>query len=87
MLTLEEIAAQFGVTTQTIKVWQRRGHITGRRIDGRRAHLYHPGQNRPPDGRRHPQDPASDAIAAGRHHHPSPVNEGITTTTTPGGAV
>ena len=87
MLTLEEIAAQFAVTTQTIKVWQRRGHITSRRIDGRRAHLYHPGQSRPPDGRRHPQDPARDAIAAGRHHHTSPLNEGITTTTTPGGAV
>ena len=87
MLTLDEIAAQLGVTAQTIKVWQRRGHITGRRIDGRRAHLYHPGQTRPPDGRRHPQDPARDAVAAARHHHPSPVAEGITTTTSPGGAV
>jgi len=51
MLTLEEIAAQFGVTTQTVKIWQRRGDITGRRINGRREHLYHPGQHRPVDGR------------------------------------
>ena len=87
MLTLDEIAQELGVSTQTIKVWQRRGHITGRRIDRRRAHLYHPNQSRPPDGRRHPQDPASEAVAAGRHHHPSPFAEGITTTTSPGGAV
>ena len=51
MLTLEEIAAQLGVTTQTIKIWQRRGDISGRRTDGRRECLYHPGQRRPPDGR------------------------------------
>jgi hypothetical protein len=87
MLTVEEIAEQFGVTTQTIKIWQRRGHITGRRIDGRRAHLYHPGQNRPPDGRRRPKPAANDTVAAARHHRPGLVAEGITTTTTPGGAV
>ncbi|MGH2802494.1 MAG: recombinase family protein [Thermoleophilaceae bacterium] len=52
MLTLDEIADQLGVTTGTIKRWQHRGLITGRRIDGRRAHLYHPGQSRPPDRRR-----------------------------------
>jgi hypothetical protein len=57
MLTLDEVAAQFGVTTDTVKIWQRRGHITGRRIDGRRAHLYHPGQNRPTDGRRRHKQP------------------------------
>ncbi|MDA8315526.1 MAG: zinc ribbon domain-containing protein, partial [Actinomycetota bacterium] len=51
MLTLEEIAAQLGVSTQTIKIWQRRGDISGRRTDGRRECLYHPGQRRPPDGR------------------------------------
>jgi hypothetical protein len=55
MLTLDEIAAQLGVTAQTIKIWQRRGQITGRRIDGRRAHLYHPGQTRPPVTRRRSQ--------------------------------
>ena len=83
MLTLEQIAAQFAVTSQTIKTWQRRGHITGRRIDGRRAHLYHPDQTRPPDTRRRSQAPT----VATRHHHRSPVTESITTTTSPGGAV
>jgi DNA invertase Pin-like site-specific DNA recombinase len=83
MLTLQEIAAQLGVTAQTIKVWQRRGDITGRRIDLRREHLYHPGQTRPPDTRRHSKRLGADV----RHHHPSPAAEGITTTTPPGGAV
>ena len=84
LLTLEEIATQFAVTTATIKRWQHQGHITGQRIDGRRAHLYHPGQNRPRDGRRRgPRD----TIAATRHHRPGPVTEDITTTTPPGGAV
>ena len=87
MLTLEEIAAQFGVTAETIKIWQRRGHITGRRIDGRRDHLYHPGQTRPPDGRRRNQPAARPTVAATRHHRPSPATDSITTTTTPGGAV
>jgi hypothetical protein len=87
MLTLDEIAEQFGVTAQTITIWQRRGDITGRRIDGRRAHLYHPGQNRPPDGRRRHQPAPNDAVATTHHHHPGPIAEDITTTTTPGGAV
>jgi hypothetical protein len=84
MLTLDEIAKQFGVSTQTIKTWQRRGHITGQRIDGRRAHLYDPGQSRPPDGRR--REP-HDAVAAARHRHPRPAGTGKTTKTPPGGAV
>jgi DNA invertase Pin-like site-specific DNA recombinase len=87
MLTLDEIAAQFGVSAQTIKVWQRRGHITGRRIDGRRAHLYHPGQNRPSDGRRRHEPATSSTIATSRHHRPGPLADDITTTNTPGGAV
>jgi DNA invertase Pin-like site-specific DNA recombinase len=87
MLTLEEIAEQFGVTTGTVKRWQHRGQITGRRIDGRRAHLYHAGQNRPPDRRQRRPDTASQAAAASRHHHPSPIADSITTTNTPGGAV
>lgn len=48
MLTVTEAALDFGVTTDTIKTWQRHGLITSRRIDGRREHLYHPGQPRPP---------------------------------------
>ena len=87
MLTLDEIAQQFGVTTQTIKLWQHRGHITGRRIDRRRAHLYHPGQKRPPDGR---QRATAQPVPATSHDRPGLVAEDtITTTTTnsPGGAV
>ena len=64
MLTLEEIAAQLSVTTDTIKIWQRRGDITGRRIDGRRVHLYHPSQTRPPDGRQRHQPAARPTVAA-----------------------
>jgi DNA invertase Pin-like site-specific DNA recombinase len=48
MLTLNEVANDLGVTPATIKKWQRAGLITGRRIDGRREHLYHPGQTCPP---------------------------------------
>ena len=87
MLTLEEIAAQFGVTSQTIKVWQRRGQITGRRIDGRREHLYHPGQPARRTVASVATPAASEAVAATRHHHPGPAAEAITTTTPPGGAV
>ena len=47
MITLGEMAARLGVTTQTIKKWQRRGLITGRPIDGRGECLYDPGQGRP----------------------------------------
>jgi DNA invertase Pin-like site-specific DNA recombinase len=83
MLTLEEVADQLGVTAATVKIWQRRGDITGRRIDGRRAYLYHPGQTRPPDGRRrHPE-----AVPTTRHHRPDLTAEDITITTSPGGAL
>lgn len=47
MLTVEEMAAHFGVTTQTIKTWHRRKQLTGRRVDGRREFLYYPDQPRP----------------------------------------
>ena len=87
MLTLEEIAAQFGVTTDTIKIWQRRGDITGRRIDRRRAHLYHPRQNRPPDCRHRHQPATTNAAATIHHHRPGHNSEGIATTNSPGGAV
>jgi hypothetical protein len=84
MLTLQEIAGQFGVTTDTVKTWQRRGDITGRRIDRRRAHLYHPGQNRPPDGRRHA---TAEPVSTTHHPQAALAPEGITTTNSPGGAV
>lgn len=51
MLTLDETADALGVRPPTIKRWQRRGLITGRRVDGRQAHLYYPGQTRPRDRR------------------------------------
>ncbi len=50
MLTVGQMATELGVTVDTIKIWQRRGAISGRRVDGRREHLYHPGQSGPPDG-------------------------------------
>jgi len=76
MLTAQEIADQLAVTPETIKIWRRHGDITGRRVDGRREHLYHPGQTRPPDRRRRArQDPAQ------------PAAVGINLTTSTGGAV
>ena len=48
MLTVAELAHDLDVSPATIKNWQHRGLITGRRVDGRREHLYHPGQHRPP---------------------------------------
>ena len=47
MLTTDEIAAEHGTTTATIKRWHRLGLITGQRLDGRGQHLYHPAQPRP----------------------------------------
>ena len=47
MLSTDQIAADLGVTHATIRTWHRAGLITGRRIDGRGEHLYHPGQHRP----------------------------------------
>jgi hypothetical protein len=76
MLTAQEIADQLAVTPATIKIWRRRGDITARRVDGRREHLYHPGQTRPPDRRRRStQDPVQQATVD------------INPTTSPGGAV
>jgi excisionase family DNA binding protein len=48
MLTVEETARQLGVSTDTVATWRRQGLLTARRVDGRRSHLYHPGQGRPP---------------------------------------
>ncbi len=48
MLTLAQLAADLGAAPATIKIWRRAGLITGRRVDGRREYLYHPGQNCPP---------------------------------------
>ena len=86
MLTLEEIAAELGVAPQTIKIWQRRGDITGRRTDGRRDCLYHPGQRRPPDGRTTRWQRQEDGVTPVRHDDDQ-VNESITIGTSQGGAV
>ncbi len=47
MLTLQQAAAEFGVTTATVMRWRRDGLITGRRADGRGTCLFPPGQQRP----------------------------------------
>ena len=47
MVSIDELAAELGVTTATAKSWHRLGLITGHRIDGRREHLYKPHQPRP----------------------------------------
>jgi DNA invertase Pin-like site-specific DNA recombinase len=52
MLTLTEIAHDLRAAPATVKNWQRVGLITGRRIDGRREYLYHPGQSCPGDNPR-----------------------------------
>ena len=49
MLTLAELAHDLATTPATINKWQRLGLITGRRVNGRRERLYHPGQDRPDD--------------------------------------
>jgi DNA invertase Pin-like site-specific DNA recombinase len=88
MLTLAEIAAEFGVTPATIKRWQRRAAITGRRIDGRRTHLYHPGQTRPPDRRNTRHRASTRNVGATRHHEVNPTpNSSNDPATSPGGAV
>ena len=87
MLTIDEIADQFGVTRQTVKKWQARGHITGRRIDGRREHLYHPGQSRPPDGRSTRWRRANETVTPPRHNGHTSGLVGISVTTSQGGAV
>jgi hypothetical protein len=48
MLTLAQLADDLRAAPATIKLWRRAGLITGRRVDGRREYLYHPGQNCPP---------------------------------------
>jgi len=57
MLTLTEVAEDLGAAPATVKKWQRLGLITGRRVDGRREYLYHPGQNCPTDNPRRDATP------------------------------
>ena len=86
MLTIAEIAGELGVMAQTIKRWQRRGDITGRRVDGRREFLYHPGQNRPPDGRSTRWDHKAVAVTPIGHDDDQDLDR-ISVGTSQGGAV
>jgi DNA invertase Pin-like site-specific DNA recombinase len=86
MLTVDEIAAELGVTPATIKRWQHRGEITGRRIDGRREHLYHPGQTRPAGHPRTRNDARTRAVG-GPCHHENNTESAHSAATSPGGAV
>jgi len=61
MLSTAQIAADLAVTPATILKWRHAGLITGRRIDGRGEHLYHPGQHRPDRPRLAARRPAGTA--------------------------
>jgi len=87
MLTVGEIAAELGVTTQTIKQWQRRGHITGRRIDGRRECLYDPGQHRPLDGRSRRRHASAETVTPIRDDETDQAAEPVSAASSTGGAV
>jgi hypothetical protein len=87
MLTAEQMATELGVTNQTIKVWQRRGAITGRRVDGRREHLYFPGQSRPTYHRRNRWQRDQERVTTPRHDAVSRTAEDKTTRTSGRGAV
>lgn len=87
MLTVEEIAADFGVTTQTIKRWQHSGDITARRVNGRRECLYHPGQRRPTDGRSKRRRRAGETVTPMRDDQTNRTVEHIAAAISTGGAV
>jgi len=87
MLTAEQMATELGVTNQTIKVWQRRGAITGRRVDGRREHLYHPGQSRPTYHRRNRWQRDQERVTTPRHDAVGRTAEDKTAGTSGRGAV
>ncbi len=91
MLTLTQIAHDLAATPATIKIWRRAGLITGRRVNGRREYLYHPGQHRPPGNprrdtalQRHQQalsDPSATINPArSSSHQPHPASD-ITSST------
>jgi DNA invertase Pin-like site-specific DNA recombinase len=87
MLTTDEMADQLGVTHATIKRWQARGDIVGRRVDGRREYLYHPGQNHPLDRRSKRLRPTPEAVTPTSHDGVVPQRAGTSHTSSPGGAV
>ena len=80
MLTVQEIADQLRTTAPIINDWRRRGLITGRRIDGRGACLFHPGQTAPTQNRHRSENVRPSC-------HPQTQNNSPTNRTSPGGAV
>ena len=64
LLTIEELAEQLSVSPATIKVWRRRGILTGHASDGRGHYLYEdPGPNPPrPQQGRPRQDTTTSAL-------------------------
>jgi len=80
MLTADEIADQLGVTPTTVNDWRRRGLITARRVDGRGACLFHPGQAAPTNSRHSSENVRPSC-------HPQTQNNSPTNRTSPGGAV
>lgn len=87
MLSTDEIADQLGVTHATIKRWQARGDITGRRVDGRREYLYHPGQSYPPDRRSKRRRRAQEAVTPIRDDGVTTLRTDTSLTSSRGGAV
>jgi len=91
MLTLAEVASDLGAAPATVKKWQRLGLITGRRVDGRREYLYHPGQDCPGDNprraatlRRHQtlsEVTATISTARSRNQQPDKTTSSITSST------
>lgn len=86
-LSEEEMAAQLGVTPQTIGIWRRRGQLTGRRVNGRGECLYHPDQSRPPDGRSTRHRPPAEAVTPTRDDGADHPDEPVTAGSATGGAV
>jgi len=91
MLTLAEVASDLGAAPATVKKWQRLGLITGRRVDGRREYLYHPGQDCPGDNPRRDatlrryqtlsEVTATISTARSRHQQPHKTTSSITSST------
>ena len=91
MLTLAEVAGDLGAAPATVKKWQRLGLITGRRVDGRREYLYHPGQDCPGHNPRRDaalrryqtlsEVTATISTARSRHQQPDKTTSSITSST------
>jgi len=76
MLTLNEMADQFGVHPFTVKRWHQLGLITGRQAEGRGTCLYHPGQTRPSPAAVTAADKATRSATGCPNPQPRPGNVG-----------